>query len=76
MGKLIRPDNEAPSNVTDHPFTAPDGEPWGRCTFEGCGLAESVHSVSATPFEPTAETYRCPDCVMMNIDPCTHERPS
>ena len=70
---ITNPDNEAPSNVTDHPYQAPEGQPWGRCAFEGCNLAESVHQASVTPYVPGATSYRCPNCVTLDIDPCLHQ---
>lgn len=39
-------------NVTraDHPFEAPEHEPWGRCLV--CGLTESAHVDTVTPYKP------------------------
>lgn len=72
---IIKPDNEAPSNVTGHPYTPPEGRPFGRCAYEGCGLGESVHSTSNTVYlsDPNL-AWRCPNCVTLDIDPCPHTR--
>jgi len=34
--------------IKDHAYLAPMYEPWGRCTV--CGLAESAHVSTATPY--------------------------
>jgi hypothetical protein len=73
MKKKVTPDNEAPSNVTDHPFTPPEGQSFGRCTVEGCGLGEAVHSTATKHYEPTATTYRCPNCVTLDKEVCEHQ---
>lgn len=72
---INKPDNEAPSNVTGHPYTPPEDQPFGRCAYEGCGLGESVHSTSNTVYlsDPNL-AWRCPNCVTLDIDPCPHTR--
>jgi hypothetical protein len=70
---ITSPDNEAPSNVTGHPYQPPAGRPEGLCTFEGCHLGEAVHSSAVKPYVPEAKTYRCPNCVTLDIDPCEHQ---
>lgn len=40
------------STVDDHPYVAPEGRPWERCSV--CGLAEAAHARTATPYRPTA----------------------
>lgn len=71
--ELAKGEGYAPANVTDHPYQPPLGEPWGRCTVEGCRLAESVHQASAAPYQPEATTYRCPNCVTREVDSCEHK---
>lgn len=62
----------APSNITDHPYVSPSGQPWGKCAVADCGMAEAAHRDSSTPFKETATSYRCPDCVTKNIEVCEH----
>lgn len=49
------------SAITDHPFIAPPGEPWGRCVYAPnvgdesgptCGLAQSAHRETLVPYAP------------------------
>jgi hypothetical protein len=72
----LRPDNEAPSNVTDHKFVAPKDKPWGLCTQ--CGLSESVHAEAATPYSAELKKlklpYRCPYCVQAEEPVCNHSK--
>jgi hypothetical protein len=42
------PDGPGVATQKDHAFVAPPGRPWARCTE--CGLAESTHTVVATPY--------------------------
>lgn len=74
MSKNVTPDNEAPSNITDHAYVSPAGKPWGKCAFPGCGLGESVHQESDTPYPVAPLPYRCPNCVTKEIDPCPHTK--
>jgi hypothetical protein len=50
--------DETPPRVDDHAFHAPFGKPWGLCAELGCGLAESAHAETRTPYsEHLRRTY-------------------
>lgn len=57
------------SLITDHRFT-PRDEWWELCQY--CGLGESAHSRTKA-LHPRPKTYRCSDCVKLDIDPCPHQ---
>lgn len=42
------------SLISDHPFVAPDGEPWGLCVT--CRLSEAAHAESMTPYREVIES--------------------
>jgi hypothetical protein len=62
------------SIVSSHPFIN-DTCLYGRCEHNDCGLAESSHVATDTPYmTPPDQPYRCPHCVSLDRDPCPHGR--
>lgn len=55
-------DTSAASAITDHPFVAHPGEPWGLCVFSArngldrpCNMAQSAHAETLTPYTVESE---------------------
>jgi hypothetical protein len=72
MAPKLAPENEAPGIIKDHKYEVHPDTPWGCCAL--CGLAEAAHAEAMIPYRlPEDLTYRCPNCVQKNIDPCEHQ---
>ena len=62
-------DGPGSSQITDHPFSSPVGEPWARCQV--CSLSEAAHADTRAPYQVQGE-YRCPRCVQTDTAFCSH----
>jgi hypothetical protein len=57
--------------IRDHPFEPRDpAQPWGRCKH--CWAYEGTHAETTLNHDGPRPPYRCPRCVELGTDVCTH----
>jgi hypothetical protein len=46
----MKPENESPAIINDHPFQPPEGQWYERCVV--CGLGAAAHAETTVPLGP------------------------